>query len=55
MKETNESLNNNVESIKRSNQTFELEMLQRFQRLVDRSRQLHFTKQKMLEDIEYII
>ena len=55
MKETNHHLNQNVEQIKRSNETFEKEMQQRFQRLIDRSRKLHYSKQKMLEDIDFII
>ena len=55
MKETNHHLNQNVEQIKRSNETFEKEMQQRFQRLIDRSRKLDYSKQKMLEDIDFII
>ena len=53
--DTSKSMNDNVEKIKESKEKFEGEMQKRFQKLVDSQRKLTFTKQKLLEDLDFQI
>ena len=48
-------MNDNVEKIKESKEKFDAEMQKRFQKLVDSQRKLTFTKQKLLEDLDFQI
>ena len=53
--DTSKSMNDNVEKIKESKEKFDVEMQKRFQKLVDSQRKLTFTKQKLLEDLDFQI
>ena len=53
LQQTNAKINQNIESLNTARDTFENEMQERFQKLVEAQKKLNFRKQKLLEDLDF--